>query len=143
MKTLKTRQEFINESNIISCDEYFKDKNVADIPVDANISEQPEIYNGKHFTKFSYFGDCVNTVPRIWDATQMSQFCFGCKLYDINLVLNNLYGGDMTIPSSLMKHLNSENINDLGEIVCAIDDYQRIMFIYVTDLDKHFFFDCE
>ena len=27
MKTVKTRQEFINESNIINCDEYFKDKN--------------------------------------------------------------------------------------------------------------------
>ena len=33
MKTVKTRQEFINESNIINCDEYFKDKNVADIPL--------------------------------------------------------------------------------------------------------------
>ena len=73
----------------------------------------------------------------------MSQFCLGCKLYDTNLVLNNLQDGDRKIPASLKKHLNSENINDLGKIVCAIDNYQRIMFIYVTDLDKHFFFDCE
>ena len=37
----------------------------------------------------------------------------------------------------------SNQLNDLNEIVCALDDYQKIMFIYVLSLDTHFFFDCK
>ena len=138
---MKSLQDYIFESNQINCTEYFKDKNLKDIPIDANTCDDPEVYIGKKFNKFLYFGNCVNTVPSIWDATQMSHFCLGCKLYDINMVINNLEDGDKKIPITLIKNLNSANIHDLTEIVCAIDDYQKIMFIYITKLDKHFFFD--
>lgn len=140
MKTLKS---YINESTVIDCNDYFKDKDLTVIPVDASMSEQPQIYVGKLFKKFEYFGNCVNTVPEVWDATQMAQFCTTCKLYDINQVIDNLVGGDRKIPQKFFKALKFVDINDLGEVVCAIDSYQRIMFIYITELDIHFFFDCK
>lgn len=142
MKTIKSRQNFLNESNTIDCRDYFKDKDLSVIPLDSNLEETPEVYNGIRFKSFEYFGNCVNTVPKIWDATQMSHVCLKSKLYDINLVLDNIKSGDKEIPKSLMKHLNSENVENLEEVVCAINEYQKIMFIYVTKLDKHFFFDC-
>lgn len=140
---MKTLTAYINESTNVDFNEYFKDKDLSVIPVDASMDEQPKIYSGKPFKKFPYFGDCKNTVPRIWDATQMSQFCQTCKLVDINYVINNLTSGDRKIPQKFLKELKSVDINDLSEVVCAIDSYQRIMFIYITNLDTHFFFDCE
>ena len=143
MDVIKTSEEYINESNNINCDEYFKDKDITSIPLDSCIGEDPQIYNGKYFTNFYYFGDCVNTVPKIWDATQMAGFCSKCNLYDINLVLNNIKDGDKKIPKTLINYLNSKDVNNIEDIVCAINEYQGIMFIYVSNLDKHFFFDCK
>jgi hypothetical protein len=82
----------------------------------------------------------------MWDATQMGQFISTCKVIDINQVLDKLYNGDRVIPKILLSTIESlrmENkLDDKSEIVCAFDDYQKIMFIYLSKTDIHYFFDC-
>ena len=55
--------------------------------------------------------------------------------------------GDRVFPKKAQKiidKLTKQNkLEDTSEIVCALDDYQKIMFIYLSEIDTHFFFDCE
>lgn len=36
----------------------------------------------------------------------------------------------------------NENINNQSLIVSGVDTYQKILFVYLTKTDKHYFFDC-
>lgn len=48
----------------VDYNDYFKDKNVSDISIDSALNtEKIEMYSGKKFNNFKYFGDCINTVP--------------------------------------------------------------------------------
>ena len=85
----------------------------------------------------------------MWDATQMYYFINGCKIIDPKYtkdIFAKLTDGDRELVSSgfgVIYNIEEENkIEDLSEIVCAIDDYQKILVIYITRKDKHYFFDC-
>lgn len=122
------------------------------IPEDVGYIEEniPEGYAGiPPYTRYEYFGDCRNTVDvdHIWTASQMSYWiCNDTHPVNIEYVLDKLYGGDRKIPKTLLNNINKlklkNKINDLGEIVCALDDHQKIMFIYLSKTDIHYFFDC-
>lgn len=146
---MKSFIAYINESQAVDYTENFKKEDIDKIPLEAFFIEDDsdnkiEAYKGVKFQKFYYFGNCVNTVPSVWDATQMSNFVSTCSLYDINDVLGNIYGGDKALPKRFLKALEKiEDKNDLSQVVCACDERQRIMFIYISSLDIHFFFDCK
>lgn len=101
------------------------------------------------YRNYEYFGDCINTVDvdHMWDATQMLHFLKTCKIIDnIDYVLDKLHDGDRHIRKNFIKAIDklkkSNKIHDLSEIVAAINFYQRILVIYITSLDTHFFFEC-
>lgn len=119
------------------------------IPIESML-ENPEIYNGVPvYSRYRYFGDCRNTVyvDHMWDATEMSNWISTkCKIIDPELVLDKITDGDRKIPKKALKiidKLSRENkLENLSDIVCALDDYQKIMFIYLPETDIHYFFDC-
>ena len=87
---------------------------------------------------FSYFSD-ISENKDINDLKSfMEEYYIGDEFSQDN---PEEYKKDVNI--DFLGELLNGVLNNLEKIVCAIDDYQRIMFIYVTDLDKHFFFDCE
>jgi hypothetical protein len=136
-------KEYINEFHIL------EKLNLEDIPTDSAL-EEPEEYDGiPPYRYYPYFGNCVNTVnsDHMWDATQMTQWIATCKVTDINNVLDKIKDGDRKLPKTFLKKIeklkNTNKLDDLSEIVCGLDDYQKIMFIYISDLDMHFFFDCK
>ena len=90
-----------------------------------------------------YFGNCINTVPKIWDATQMSYVLLTSKVLNTREVLNSIKDGDKPLPKKLLLWLqrNPDKLDDKSEIVCGVNEHQRIAFIYITDLDIHYFFD--
>ena len=128
-----------------------KNDDLSLIPIDACM-EDCELHKGfPSYSEYRYFGDCVNTVDEdhMWDATQMYYFINGCKIIDPKYtkdIFAKLTDGDRELISSgfgVIYDIEEENkIEDLSEIVCAIDDYQKILVIYITRKDKHYFFDC-
>ena len=110
--------------------------------------------NAKHvmpnFKQLKYFGDCKNTVDidKMWDATQMagvlnqSSIIKMSDLIQAKIIFEN---GDRKIPQKLKNwfKLNDNKLNDENQIVCGINERQKIFFIYITDLDTHFFFDAK
>ena len=86
----------------------------------------------------------------MWNATQMAQVIRESQvLDDITWVLPKLINGDRKIPGKLKQKLydlqrfkNLNQIHDMEEIVAAINEEQKILVIYVSDFDTHFFFDC-
>lgn len=133
MKSITT---YIIESNKLS-----------NIPIDCGIDEPKYYENDIMFSTYKYFGNCKNT-SKIWDATQMAGFVNSCKVIkDIDNILDNIQNGDKSIPkqftNAIDKIKGQNKLNDLSEIVFAINDYQRILFIYISELDIHFFFDCK
>lgn len=119
------------------------------IPFDACL-DNPEILKDEPvYTSYDYFGNCVNTVniDKMWDATQMYNWINTCKVISPLYVINKLNDGDRKIPKILLniiqKLKNQDLLEDTSEIVCAIDNDQKIMFIYLTQTDKHYFFDCK
>ena len=109
---------------------------------DSGLNPDADIYISNKFSKFKYFGNCINTVGKVWDATQMAQFILSCDLYiDINL-RKKIENGDKNIPVRLIKALDKYNIIDDEHFICGISEYQQIMFIYSVDQDIHYFFDC-
>lgn len=76
----------------------------------------------------------------------MSNFLQGCEIIPINNVINLLFNGDDNLPTNFLKEIEKlkrdNKLEDLSEICAGIDEYQKIMFIYITSLDYHFFFDC-
>lgn len=129
-----------------------KISNMLDIPEDSGLNvDNIQQYAGvPQYNSYCYFGDCKNTVVKdhMWDASQMGQWIYNnCKVVDINMVLDKLQDGDRPIPTifnNTIQKLKKENrLNNLKDIICAMDDYQKIMFIYITSLDTHYFFDCK
>ena len=57
-----------------------------------------------------------------------------------------MIGGDRKLPKKLTNHIDKlkqkNQLFNLEEIVFAINDYQRILFVYISKFDIHFFFDC-
>lgn len=141
---MKTLKEYLFESYLI------EKLNLKDISSDSAL-ESPEEYEGiPSYKEYKYFGDCRNTVDKdhMWDATQMSNWINNnCKVTSIENVLDKIKDGDRKIPKTLLNEIDklksNNKLNDLSEIVCALDDYQKIMFIYLTKTDIHYFFDCK
>ena len=54
--------------------------------------------------------------------------------------------GDRRLPKELINEINNilenEYINNQSLIVSGVDTYQKILFVYLTKTDKHYFFDC-
>jgi hypothetical protein len=84
-----------------------------------------------------------NTIGKVWDATQMSNWLLTCNLLIDKNLSNKLFDGERNIPKKLLNLLSKYLITDFNHFICGIDDYQRIMFIYSVDADIHYFFDCD
>lgn len=138
---IKTFKEYIiHESDSI---------NLKNIPIDAGL-ENPTLYNKKLLYKtYKYFGDCKNTVDvdNMWDATVMSNFINTCEIINPTYVIDLLENGDRKIPKKFIKIINelksNNSLTDTSQITCGLNDYQKIMFIYLTKTDTHYFFDCK
>ena len=115
---------------------------IMDFSTSCGLDSNVDIYSGVEFKSFKYFGNCINTVPKIWDATQMAQFILSCDLYIDTKLVSKLQDGDKTIPVRLQRVLAKYNITDEEHFICGISEYQSIMFIYSVDQDVHYFFDC-
>jgi len=117
-----------------------------DIPIDCGTFTEFSQTIPK-YASYNYFGDCVNTLNVFGDATTMSQFVNGCTIINTEYVINKLNNGDRRLPKELINEINillqKGEINNQKLIVSGINDYQRILFIYLTKTDKHYFFDCE
>jgi hypothetical protein len=123
--------------------------NLEDVPEDSALYN-PKEYDGEPiYRRYEYFGDCKNTVDKdhMWDATQMAQWINKCGIVEPSVVLDKINNGDRIFPKKAQKiidKLSKENkLEDTSEIVCALDDYQKIMFIYLSETDTHYFFDCK
>lgn len=97
------------------------------------------------FTSLRYFGNCKNTVDidKMWDATQMAGVILESVVVPFRDVEDKISDGDRKVPVMLRKWLarNQGLKDDQWELVCGLNEYQKILFIYITDLDIHFFFD--
>lgn len=123
--------------------------NLEDVPEESAI-QNPKEYDGEPpYRRYEYFGDCKNTVDKdhMWDAIQMTNWINKCGIVEPSIVLDKITNGDRVFPKKAQKiidKLSKQNkLEDTSEIVCALDDYQKIMFIYLSEIDTHFFFDCE
>jgi len=72
----------------------------------------------------------------MWDATQMANWINNsCKVTSPINVLDKLQNVDRNFPKKAQKiidKLQKENkLEDTSEIVCALYDHQKIMFIYL------------
>ena len=110
--------------------------NLEDVPEETALVN-PKEYDGEPiYRQYEYFGDCKNTVDKdhMWDATQMSNWINTCGIVEPSIVLDKITNGDRNFPKKAQKiidKLSKENkLEDTSEIVCALDDYQKIMFIY-------------
>lgn len=118
---------------------------VTDIPIDCGsfteFSQSNPVYSS-----YSYFGNCVNSWKVFGDATTMAQFINGCTIIKSEYVIGKLKDGDRRIPSeftnNVRKILENGQIDNHELIVTGIDTYQKILFVYLTNTDKHYFFDC-
>lgn len=122
------------------------------IPEDTSLNlEDTKEYDGiPKYSSYRYFGDCRNTinVDHMWDTTQMSNWIHdSCKVISPILVIDKIQDGDRKIPKKALKiidKLKKDNeLENTAKIVCALDDHQKIMFIYLLETDIHYFFDCE
>lgn len=80
-------------------------------------------------------------------ATQMANWINTCGIIEPFIVLDKITNGERNFQKKAQKIidiLSKENkLEDTREIVCALDDYQKIMFIYLSETNTHYFFDCE
>lgn len=69
-----------------------------------------------------------------------------CEVVNPLLIIDKIEDGDRKIPKKALKLIEklrkNEQLEDTSEIVCAMDDKQKIMFIYLSEFDTHYFFDC-
>lgn len=115
-----------------------------------NIDDVKQYDGVPPYSVYKYFGDCKNTVDvdRMWNATEMSQWIYNkCEVVNPLLLIDKIEDGDRKIPKNALKLIENlkenEQLEDTSEIVCAMDDYQKIMFIYLSEFDMHYFFDCK
>lgn len=122
------------------------------IPEDTSLNlEDIQEYAGiPKYSSYRYFGDCKNTIniDHMWDTTQMSNWIHSsCKVISPIEVLDKISDGDRKIPKKALRiidKLKKDNeLENTAKIVCALDDHQKIMFIYLSETDTHYFFDCE
>ena len=110
---------------------------------ECDLSDNAEVYKTNNkYLKYDYFGNCINTIPSVWNATQMSNWLYKCDILIDNNLESKLRNGERTMPKRLLKLLEKYLITDFEHFICGIDDYQKIMFIYSVDADIHYFFDC-
>ena len=122
------------------------------IPEDSSLNlEDIQEYDGiPKYSSYRYFGDCKNTIniDHMWDTTQMSNWIHSsCKVISPIEVLDKISDGDRKIPKKALRIIDklkkNNELENTTEIVCALDDHQKIMFIYLSETDIHYFFDCE
>ena len=143
---MKSIQERIFESILI---EKLNLNNIAE-DTSLNINNIKEYEGTPRYNVYKYFGDCKNTVDKdhIWDASQMSSWIYNsCEVISPLLIIDKIQDGDRKFPKKAQKiidKLTQDNkLEDTSEIVCALDDHQKIMFIYLYETDTHYFFDCK
>jgi hypothetical protein len=115
-----------------------------------NIDDVKQYDGVPPYSVYKYFGDCKNTVDvdGMWNATEMSHWIYNkCEVVNPLLIIDKIEDGDRKIPKNALKLIEklrkNEQLEDTSEIVCAMDDYQKIMFIYLSEFDTHYFFDCK
>lgn len=120
--------------------------NTEDIPQEANLSSDAKMLSYVP-SSFQYFGNCINTVDtdKMWDATEMSGVLLQSDLLPTRQMVKKIRSGDRSLPSRLTRWIkkNQDKLDDMHEIVCGLNEYQKIAFIYITDQDMHYFFDAE
>ncbi len=85
----------------------------------------------------------------MWEQcnTQMGNLVASCGLIPGIDILDRISDGDRKIAVKFKKtieKLKKDNkLDDLSEIVCGRESYQKIMFIYLSETDTNYFFDCE
>ena len=143
---MKSIQERIFESILL------EKLNLKDIPEDTSldIDDIKEYEGTPKYRLYKYFGDCKNTVDKdhIWNATEMADWIYNeCKVVSPLLILDKIQDGDRKIPKKALKIIDKlkqkDKLEDTSEITCALDDHQKIMFIYLSETDTHYFFDCK
>ena len=108
---------------------------IEDIGINENNIRKDNISQGNRYKSYEYFGNCINTVPKIWNPTQMANVIYDSILLNDKNLLSKLRNGDKKIPIKLQKELSK------NDFICGVNMYQRIMFIYVINQDIHYFFD--
>lgn len=132
-------QEGKKNKGIFVTEEQYKKLIENIIPIESGVINKDKYQGNLADKEFYYFGDCKNTVDvdKMWNATQMSNFLENSQLINPKHVINKLHNGDRIMPKPLLKAINNPKM----QIVCGINEYQKIMFIYLTDNDTHYFFD--
>lgn len=120
--------------------------------ISADIGEFTKTYDKPiPYSSFKYFGKCndSNVVNNIFgDATSMWNFICSCEIADMDEIACNvnITDGDKKLVKSFISNYNRikeyGDLYDYNQIVCGINDYQKIAFIYIAETDIHYFFDC-
>lgn len=122
-----------------------KSKETDDIPVDCGTFTKFSS-SSPNYNSYRYFGNCVNTLNIFGDATTMSNFINNCTIINTKDIIYKIKDGDRRLPKELINEINNllenEYINNQSLIVSGVDTYQKILFVYLTKTDKHYFFDC-
>lgn len=122
-----------------------KSKETDDIPVDCGTFTKFSS-SSPNYNSYRYFGNCVNTLNVFGDATTMCNFINNCTIINTKDIIYKIKDGDRRLPKELINGINNllenENINNQSLIVSGVDTYQKILFVYLTKTDKHYFFDC-
>ena len=73
---------------------------MSNIPTDSSI-DNPKEYKGEPvYSKYEYFGDCINTVDKdhMWNATQMANWINTCGIVEPSIVLDKITDGQRKFP---------------------------------------------
>lgn len=142
-KLRKIIEESINKQLMEDIDNSLEEINEINQPTEeCCLNIENGWYQGPISKTFSYFGDCKNTVDKdkMWDTTQMFYVINEAQLIPVKDVLGYIKDGDRKIPSIFKRELKKANLDDLTSVSEAINVYQRILIIYLSDIDIHFFF---
>lgn len=118
-----------------------------DYDEDGHVKNWPNVISLKdlNFKHFEYFGNCVNTVPRVWYTHQMLNVIQNSDLVYLGDLKDNVfYSGDKKCPKYIWKYIEKycrNGVQNLDGIVAGKYRKENILWIYIDDLDKHFFFD--
>lgn len=108
-------------------------------------------YKGSGFKEYNYLANCIGGEGTLFDdASEMASWINNfCQVIPIEKVKDRLNGAPSELVNVMKKLEQEEKLDDLDEIVCAIDAVKQgyheprdMMFIYVSDQDIHYFFEC-
>lgn len=108
-------------------------------------------YKGPGFKEYSYLDNCIGGEGTLFDdASEMASWIYNfCQVIPISKVKDRLVGAPSELTNAIKKLEREGKIDDLDEIVCGIDavkqgyhESEEMMFIYVSDQDTHYFFEC-